>query len=1854
LRQRFLSAAYLPLIPFLLAAGLARAQEFREVPLGFPAVGVGQDPRWDARMVPGDFDHDGDPDMLIFGKGLSGASNTLEIWRNDGKGGFSRFEDFHALGDSLTTSGDWTDVDHDGYYEFVTWLQFPNNPVTDHLGGFMRMYTYDPGSARFVIKAGFAPPTTPILAYEYPLLRFSDLDHDGYPEMLVSAHIVNPPGTKFRDNTSITTVFRNRGNLVFEAIPGLEGVKDPVAAFGDFDQDGKTDLFLAGNDTSNQPNARIYRNTGDGFTVYANLAPDYAKVFSADWGDYNGDHRPDLVLVGGYERATRLFQNTGTGFQYDKTHLYDTVDVAEGAASFGDIDGDGDLDLLVCGMSASSHDVYTQIMINDEGWFVDLPAKLPPFWQGVGVLADYDGDGNPDILVSGYTRQSGGKTFRTGVFRNIRGDLLADPALDAFPQGRPRWGDFDGDGDLDLIICAQDQATAPNACRYFRNDNGSLSRQASALDAAWGEAETGDLDGDGRLDVILAGTNNNMTGTNNYSGNLRYFRNTGSGFQEKALDLDTSLLPLIMHARVADFDRDGKTDLAVWGMRGFDYTPYNDRCWSAILRNQGQGAFAEAPKGALPGLCNGEMAWGDFDRDGDPDLLFAGDTSYGGNGTPITGVYRNDDGGFVRTADRPQSLGHGQVAWGDFDADGYLDFAESGDNVYSGSQDDQIDAPTSIVYRQVGGRFEETFRPPYQTYGAVAWLDIDNDGDLDLIPSGQYQLRGKLTLIYRNDGTEFTTLVPKGYNTRGNLAVGDFDGDGDADVAIGNQVYKNTLMTGNALPIAPGGLSATLGTASVRLSWGASSDAETAPAGMQYNFRMGTSPGASDVVSPASAASGFRLAPATGNAGAIREATVTHLAPGEYFWSVQGIDKQLAGSPFPAEGRFTLGLPAPELLSAEAGPAAGMVALRWKKMPQSHFRRYWVHYGTAADPVARMDSLARAGDTSLVIPGLANGTPYHFRLSAEDAGGNVSPFSGELIAIPDGTPPAIPAPMSAVAGDRTITLSWPAAGEPDFRNYLIYQRNNLGPWERIDSIADPAIASKVVTDLKNGTPYGFMVAAVDRLGNQSAFSPEITAIPAYLLTPRSPALAFGKIGLAASRDSGIVLSNASALRVQIDSIRIVNPAFSLQGMPASLPAQADTSLTIRFNSTKAAGGDFSGTLKLYYGGAARPLEIDLSGTAAAPPWCRIDRVTPSDLAWDTAASVSFLASANDSDNAGEGDRIAAYLWSSSNAGSFGENASGFAFSPAALGIGVHDIALRVVDNEGDTSAPSHAVLTVRSRKPLVRIDSIAPRGLIIRGADRPRFRCTAYDRDEGADASHDSLKAFDLFSTVQGRLSGAKDTAFGPTAFDLGLHGFYARAIDDEGDTSWSDTLWVPVQAGVGLALIAAGMDFNDKLYYFQNIAPTCNWAYSRLRQRGFTDSLITYLNPVGWQSIGENYLEDSHIVDATGMTVAALRARILGFRDRVRNGVPLLITLIGHGGHANEQNGKFFLAEGESVTPDSLDSWLDTYDTAPGDSLRTPIVMVLDFCYAGSFIPKLRSASQNRIVITSAGADRQAYFQNGQSFSYAFFKQIAKGGNLAQAFSAGVAWSENNALSGQARANPQANADLDDVPNETGDLQRLADIFIGGSQQNQSPEAEWKKAEARIDDDAETLTLRAVPEGPIPVDTAWFAVIAPDFKAAPQGEPFAFMPLTRGADSAFTGKAKLDGVLSGDYMVLVYGSAGGSDMLPIATRAYSRRTVSLLDGAAERFGLGQNFPNPAQGQTWIPFALTKRGPMTMTLWDMRGAEIRVLAAGTYPPGRYLLRWDGRDGLGRQVPAGVYTFRLKSPEGTLRKKLVWR
>ena len=156
-------------------------------------------------------------------------------------------------------------------------------------------------------------------------------------------------------------------------------------------------------------------------------------------------------------------------------------------------------------------------------------------------------------------------------------------------------------------------------------------------------------------------------------------------------------------------------------------------------------------------------------------------------------------------------------------------------------------------------------------FGAASWADIDNDGDLDLLVNGQRDvapMQGYTTLLYRND-----------------------------------------QALSNAIPNAPAGLRASFTSEAVTLRWTAALDANQS-GGLTYNVRVGTSPGASDVLAPMASASGYRLVPKPGNAGWLTQKLLQGLERGRtYFWSVQAADNACAGSPFAAEQRFTFGTP---------------------------------------------------------------------------------------------------------------------------------------------------------------------------------------------------------------------------------------------------------------------------------------------------------------------------------------------------------------------------------------------------------------------------------------------------------------------------------------------------------------------------------------------------------------------------------------------------------------------------------------------------------------------------------------------------------------------------------------------------------------------------------------------------------------------------------------------------------------------------------------------------------------------------------------------------------------------------------
>lgn len=258
------------------------------------------------------------------------------------------------------------------------------------------------------------------------------------------------------------------------------------------------------------------------------------------------------------------------------------------------------------------------------------------------------------------------------------------------------------------------------------------------------------------------------------------------------------------------------------------------------------------------GLSAGSVELGDYDSDGDADILISGYDSFL---SPAANVYRNDGNTFTNIYAGLAPVAMGNATWGDMDNDGDLDIALTGKLAGCG-------AFVSEIYENLGNDLFNTINAGLKAAenSFVSWIDFDGDTDLDLLLSG-------------NDysGSAFTKL------------------------------YRNDLSLPNFLPEAPQNLNVQMEESHVTLVWDDGFDIQTPAEALTYNLRVGTTSGGYDVISPLSHIDdGQRKINATGNASNSNQWMINELLPGvTYYWSVQTIDNTFAASPFSEEHSFT-------------------------------------------------------------------------------------------------------------------------------------------------------------------------------------------------------------------------------------------------------------------------------------------------------------------------------------------------------------------------------------------------------------------------------------------------------------------------------------------------------------------------------------------------------------------------------------------------------------------------------------------------------------------------------------------------------------------------------------------------------------------------------------------------------------------------------------------------------------------------------------------------------------------------------------------------------------------------------------
>jgi FG-GAP-like repeat len=527
-----------------------------------------------------------------------------------------------------------------------------------------------------------------------------DVDNDGDADLVASATIA---GTMTTGPQIVIAVLRRAGPASFVPDPSQVFPMSTVPrALVDADGDGDLDLFsidgLQGISGPVGPPLNLmsqpsYLRRNDGNGTFA--AAEYSSILGAttDFAATDLDGDGDIDLLAGRCVA---FATDGRGFAPDPVPR-----AAYGVAAAGDVDRDGDPDVTpgISGLNLAGGIVPGTAVNDGAGGFVDANSVAPPpapgtSWAGPGFTGDFDGDGDLDLVVEHLTGTNPSAGFEMRFLANLGGGAFAD--------GGP--------------------ATAMGATmRVVPTDAPAGSSLLDVIGTA--SVLSVDVDGDGDVDLVpfyppASGGNFTPRGS-------KVWLNDGAGSFTASTDL-----PNIRPSAAGDVTGDGIPDLlAMQGVTG------NFGSLLVLLPGLGGGAFAAPVLLAsvpypdilsFPGLA-------DIDGDGDKDVLFV---VFGGVPNGALTAFVNDGlGNLSPTAIGPfeWTAGNVVVRVADLNGDGLVDLLASAYDRLSVF----LHHPTSPGW----------LAPRTWSTALGTLADADGDGDLDLLSAGAGPAGGNL---YRN------------------------------------------------------------------------------------------------------------------------------------------------------------------------------------------------------------------------------------------------------------------------------------------------------------------------------------------------------------------------------------------------------------------------------------------------------------------------------------------------------------------------------------------------------------------------------------------------------------------------------------------------------------------------------------------------------------------------------------------------------------------------------------------------------------------------------------------------------------------------------------------------------------------------------------------------------------------------------------------------------------------------------------------------------------------------------------------------------------------------------------------------
>ncbi|MEA3478616.1 MAG: T9SS type A sorting domain-containing protein, partial [Bacteroidota bacterium] len=478
------------------------------------------------------------------------------------------------------------------------------------------------------------------------------------------------------------------------------------------------------------------------------------------------------------------------------------------------------------------------------------------------------------------------------LYRLMEGLYALDNELEGLSHGAIKWGDYDDDGDLDILQTGWTGTSMEFRTKIITNtgedefeDSGIQFLGVSAGTSS--SAEWIDFDNDNDLDICVAGR---MDGDASIFKVLIY-ENEGGSFSHYTHFDFTGTTSCSMSW--GDVNLDGKKDMFITGAVG-----ESQKAWVYMGKgDDGSGWMFEKTEPEIQASQNGEVSLTDVDLDGDLDFFICG-----GN-IGVSRIWLQQEEALEEIVSGVPDFTNAAAEWADFDADGDPDLA------IMGRSNDEYKCQ---IYENTGlGKKNGTLLSLYQEFegmegGDIAWADFDNNGEIDLAVTGNDDILHSVTKILFNDDGVFSeenyALAGIG---RSSLAWGDYDNDGDPDLALqgidmtNSQtiIYRNDCESINSPPVIIGNTSSSKESNRYTISWEPATDDITPQKSLSYNVRLGTSSKGTDIISPMSV-NGFLKTPQIGNAGYNTFIELPVLEPGEYYFGIQAIDQSFAASGF--------------------------------------------------------------------------------------------------------------------------------------------------------------------------------------------------------------------------------------------------------------------------------------------------------------------------------------------------------------------------------------------------------------------------------------------------------------------------------------------------------------------------------------------------------------------------------------------------------------------------------------------------------------------------------------------------------------------------------------------------------------------------------------------------------------------------------------------------------------------------------------------------------------------------------------------------------------------------------------------